>query len=211
MAGAEENSLRGVRSWPQPGDPREALFEAVLALVGERGFGEASLRELCERAGVGNRAFHRHFDSLEHCFEEAYEPALRGLAEEILAAGREGDDWQAGLRAALGVFLDFLASEPTRARALLLEYRGAGERAGAAHEEVCALLARALDTARLAPGALSDPPPGSARAALGGIEFIAIERLIGEQTESAPALAGTLSHFVVRMFFGEAAARAELG
>lgn len=211
MAGAEDKSLRGVRFWPEAEGPRERLFEAVLTLAGERGLGEVSLAALCERAGVGNRVLHREFETLEDCFAAAYERQAQALCEELLAIGRAGADWRAGFRAALEAFLAFVAAEPGRSRALLLEWRGAGKRSRELHEQAWARLGRAIDKARHAGDAREDPPPQTARVVLGGIEFMTIERLITGRAESVPELAKTLAFFAVMQYFGEEAARGELG
>ena len=56
-----------------PGEGREELIEAVLALVGEGGYQELTQQAVLERAGSSSRAFHRHFEGLSDAFGAAYE------------------------------------------------------------------------------------------------------------------------------------------
>jgi AcrR family transcriptional regulator len=194
-----------------PGEGREELIEAVLALVGEGGYQELTQQAVLERAGSSNRAFHHHFEDLSDAFGAAYEQVAATLTAELLEAGRIGESWQTGFRSALDAFLRWVAAEPPLARVLLVEYRVAGGRGAEVHEELCQRLARAIDTAREQGGPRLDPPSMASSFVLGAIEFAAADRVIRDQTDSVGELAGNLAYFGVLAYFGDEAARQELG
>jgi AcrR family transcriptional regulator len=194
-----------------PGEGRGELIEAVLALVGEGGYRDLTQQAVLERAGSSNRAFHRHFEDLSDAFGAAYEFVAKTLLDRLLEAGRIGESWPAGFRFAVEAFLRWVGDESRLARVLLVEYRLAGGRSAEVHEELCERLARAIDTARERSGAKLDPPPMASSFVLGAIEFAAADKVIRGETDSMDELAGNLAYFGVLAYFGDEAARGELG
>jgi TetR/AcrR family transcriptional regulator, repressor of fatR-cypB operon len=61
-------------------DTREALLDAALEVMSERGFHGTSVPELAERAGVGAATMYRHFESKEALANALYVRAKRQLA-----------------------------------------------------------------------------------------------------------------------------------
>jgi AcrR family transcriptional regulator len=206
------DTLRGVPSWPErPGEARGELIEAVLALVGEGGYQRLTQQAVLERAGSNSRAFHRHFEDLSDAFGAAYESVATRLTADLLEAGRIGESWRAGFRSALEAFLRWVETESQLARVLLVEYRVAGGRSADVHEELCERLARAIDTAREQSGPQLDPPSMASSFVLGAIEFATADKVIRGETDSMAELAGNLAYFGVLAYFGDEAAREELG
>src|SRR5436190_17866096 len=107
--------LRAVRSWqevaPDP-DADTAVLEAMLLTVGEKGYAQATVREVAERARITQDRFHRRFGSKEACFARAYSEAAEQLATDVLAACRAEGGWREGFRAGLAELLRFVAEQP---------------------------------------------------------------------------------------------------
>ncbi len=61
-------------------DTREALLDAALEVMSERGFHGTSVPELAERAGVGAATMYRHFESKEALVNALYVRAKRQFA-----------------------------------------------------------------------------------------------------------------------------------
>jgi AcrR family transcriptional regulator len=61
-------------------DTREALLDAALEVMSERGFHGTSVPELAERAGIGAATMYRHFESKEALVNALYVRAKRQLA-----------------------------------------------------------------------------------------------------------------------------------
>jgi len=98
--------LREVRSWeelaPDPGSDDSAL-EAMLLTVGEKGYAKTTVREVADRARIGEDRFHRRLGSKEECFARAYERAAAVLTAELDEACAGGDSWRGAFRADAGV------------------------------------------------------------------------------------------------------------
>jgi len=75
-------------------ETRERLFEAARLVFAEEGFGQASVEDVCARAGYTRGAFYSNFSSLEELFlamwEQRSATTLEWLAESLEAASTEG-------------------------------------------------------------------------------------------------------------------------
>ncbi len=71
-------------------ETREALLDAALEVMSERGFHGTSVPELAERAGVGAATMYRHFESKEALANALYLHAKRRFAA-LLWDGFPGD------------------------------------------------------------------------------------------------------------------------
>jgi hypothetical protein len=127
---------------------------------------------------------------------EAYEQTADRLEREVLRACAGAAGWRDGFEAALARLLRFVAEEPDRARALLLDVRARGGDAWAKHEEVVARLVDAVDSARDQAGARPTATRTTSAFVVGAIEEMlrieiaagraaAVERLLPELTRLA--------------------------
>lgn len=114
---------------------RERLLAAMARVVGRRGYQDAHVTEVVDRAGVSRRSFYEHFDGKQDCFGGAYAREMERLAGAAVAAFEAESEWVDGLRAGLGALLDALAAQPEIARACFVEIFGAGPSAGARREQ----------------------------------------------------------------------------
>jgi AcrR family transcriptional regulator len=111
---------------------RERLLRAVIAAVGQAGFGSVTVADIVRGARVSRAAFYAHFSDKEDCFLAATRQGGLLMAERVVAASRRQPadaSAEATLRASLAAFLGFLAEEPTFARAFYIEMPAAGPRA----------------------------------------------------------------------------------
>jgi AcrR family transcriptional regulator len=67
-------------------ETRSRLLDAALAVFAERGFGRASIEDVCERAGFTRGAFYSNFDSLEELFFALYEQRADDVAGRVASA-----------------------------------------------------------------------------------------------------------------------------
>lgn len=198
--------LRAVRSWEELAPDRggdEDVLEAMLLTVGEKGYAKATVREVAERARIGEDRFHRRLGSKEECFGRAYEEAAEALAAELGEACSAADSWRGAFRAGLAALLGFVAEQPLKAKALLLEVRAARGRAWATHQELVERAIAALETARELPGARPDASPMTAGFVVGAIEESLSIELAAGRADQAPYLLDGLTRLAFLQLFGE--------
>ena len=69
---------------------RERLLAAMTVAVGRRGYRDAHITEVVDRAGVSRRTFYEHFGGgKEECFAAAYQRSIDMLAMKTLGAERD--------------------------------------------------------------------------------------------------------------------------
>jgi AcrR family transcriptional regulator len=123
-SGLPLNAVRGAQ--------RERLLRAVIAAVGQAGFRGVTVADIVRGARVSRAAFYAHFADKEDCFLAATRQGGVLMADRVVAASRQQPadaSAAATLRVSLGAFLEFLAGEPTFARAFYIEMPAAGPRA----------------------------------------------------------------------------------
>lgn len=198
--------LREVRSWEEaePGRSADAaVLEAMLLTAGEKGYGGATVHEVAERARITRDRFHRRFGSKEACFARAYEEAAEQLAGELLEACRDAASWREGFRAGLTELLRFVAEQPLKAKALLLEVRAARGDAWVAHQRQVERLTAAFDSVRDEPGARPDANPMTAGFVIGAIEEALSLEIAAGRADGAQLLLNDLTHLAFLQLFGE--------
>ncbi|MGH2974087.1 MAG: TetR/AcrR family transcriptional regulator [Solirubrobacterales bacterium] len=207
-------TLRAVRSWDEAVPERaseEGALEAMLLVVGSRGYEKATVQEVLERSGISRDRFQRRFGSKEACFARAYEMAAERTCAEALEAGRGAESWRAGFRAALARLLRTVAEQPLMARALLIEVRAARGEAWAKHQQLVERLAAAVDLARREPGARPGATPLTAQFVVGAVEEAICAEIGAGRTAAVERLLPDLAHLGVLQYFGEDEAWLELG
>jgi AcrR family transcriptional regulator len=198
--------LREVRSWQEAVPDRDVdagLREAMLLTVGERGYAQATVREVAARAGVTEDRFQRRTGGKQACFAGAYAEAAERVAAGVRAACEGADGWREGFRAGLAELLRTVAEQPLQARALLLEARVARGEAWRKHQEIVERLVAALETAREQPGARAGASPMTAGFVAGAIEESLNIEIAAGRAADAERLLPDLTHLAFLQLFGE--------
>jgi AcrR family transcriptional regulator len=192
----------------EDGPEEEArLLDGVLDLVGECGIAHTSMHALLDRTGMDSRTFHRYFGSIEEALRRSLEREAEILFRRVRTAATESDDWAAGLRAGLTVGFDFVDASPGVTRVLLIEKLAADNQIFEIHQRLSDRLCQLLDTARAQLPPDRQPPPLTARFALGAIEYVATAHHL-EGVAKKEHL-DSVVYFVLLLFFGRDAAERE--
>jgi len=157
----EPTPARPYRGIPQ--DERRAqrriqLIAAGIAVYGERGFRQATVKAVCEAAGLTERYFYESFANSDELLIACFNEVTYAVLEEILAAARAaGPGADERSRAMLHAYFGALQREPRSARVFLVEIRGVSRAVDKAFDS--ALRAIGDEVGRLAepPGTPSDP------------------------------------------------------
>ncbi len=180
---------------------RDRILEAVLLVSAEQGFEATPVKELIAAAGLTSKAFYTSFPTKEDAWTVAFEQAFSQLYLAGWRAARAAEQPDQ-IAAAIGACLDYLASEPRRARLLLVDAATAGRSTLPAIDEAldagARLMARALAGAEL--------PKAVAPAMTGGIAELAAGWILEGRAAQLPELRGPLIEVVLTPSLGVAAA-----
>ena len=183
-------------------------MEGVLAVCGEVGFRETSVRAILEHSGGHRAQFYQHFESKEDCFAQAYATWIERLCVSMLEAAATTPGWEAGVREAIVRLFRFVTARPAISRALFIEVQIAGEPAMARHEAVMDRLAAAIDSARAELESDEEPPEATGTFVVGGVESCVCEALSAGDPGRLWNTLPELMHFAVGSYFGKEAAEA---
>jgi AcrR family transcriptional regulator len=185
---------------------RDRLFDGLVHTVAEKGYADARVSDICQAAGVTRPSFYALFAGKEDAFLATYRHGTRVLMELMDQAYEAGGDWRGGLRAAVRVLLDVLATVPAFATMAIVEIDAAGPDAWAARERTLDDLGRYFAEA---------PTPSAASqelimAVVGGA-YSSIRRYVaGGRAIDLPELLPMISYFLMAPFIGREAAESEL-
>jgi len=183
-------------------------MEGVLAVCGEVGFRETSVRAILEYSGGHRAQFYQHFESKEDCFAQAYAAWIERLSVSVLEAAATAPGWEAGVREAIVRLFRFVTARPAIARALFVEVQIAGEPALARHEAAVERLAAAIDSARADIDPAEAPPEATGVFVVGGIESCVCEALGAGDPARLWDTLPELMHFAAGSYFGKEEAEA---
>lgn len=193
-----------------PADERGRVIAAFVELVAERGFQGADRTSVCERAGLGRRAFERHFPDRIACFVAAWSELEEGYMGRVLAAYERPRDWRDQLYAAAAETVQLVQAHPVQARFLVVEALSLGEPGRERQRLLMARLERLLDRVREQLDDPAAPPPATASWVLGVFFDRVFRGLSNGAGAGLPAQLPQLMFVAVSAFGGTAAGLAEL-
>jgi AcrR family transcriptional regulator len=181
-------------------------MEGALHAVGELGYRAASVRAVLEYSGGHRKQFYDHFESLEDCFDQAYETWIERLGVSLLEAAVAVPGWRAGVRAGLIRLFRFVSERPPLARALFVEVQVAGGAALSVHDGALERLAEALDSVRAEIDPEQAPPQATGVFVVGGIEACLAEVLSEGNPDRIWDALPELMHLAIGSYLGKEAA-----
>ena len=117
---------RGAAPLPDHDVPRERLVTAITETIAERGYPDATIIEIAERASASLSTFYGNFENKQ----EALLAALDREREQSLAATSAAidaaPDWPRSIRDGLDALFGFLAAEPAAASVAIVDAFTAG-------------------------------------------------------------------------------------
>lgn len=118
-------SYRGQSQEQRRAERRGRLVAGAIAVYGERGYHQATVKAVCEAAGLTERYFYESFTNSEALLIDCYNAVVHAVVGEILRAGEAAGRSQAARsRAMLHAYFAALQHEPRSARVFLVEIRG---------------------------------------------------------------------------------------
>jgi len=171
---------------------RERILSAAAQATAELGYAEMSVEAIITRAGVSRRTFYEHFKNKEDAFLATYDAAVRAVVRHVRRAYFQETTAQARLRAGIGAFLQFLASDPELARMCIVEVLAAGPSAIARRNDTMRMFAEIIEDNihELVPSCRR--PELTAETLVGGIHEAVFSRILADRTGELPGLADDL-------------------
>lgn len=118
----------GIDSEERQRQRKVKLIAAGLAVFGEQGYHQSTVRDVCKQAQLTSRYFYESFDSMEALFKAVYVSVNRELMQStIMSLARCQPDPEKLAEAALRTFLEFIRQDPHRARVALIDALNVGE------------------------------------------------------------------------------------
>ena len=127
---------------------RDRIAEAIVHLVGTRGYEATTVEAVLERAEARREDFDRHFAGKEECFLAAYDEVTDEFGRRVLGAYFEEDEWHDRMWAGGAEALHFLQEDAERARFFVVEVVHAGRQAQARRDLVLHQFAELVDAGR---------------------------------------------------------------
>jgi AcrR family transcriptional regulator len=110
-------------------NPPERILRALAAVVSEKGYPEATVAEIVDRAKTSQRTFYEHFANKEDAMVAALDSGSSQMLGAALPAFRRAADWQHAVQATQEAMFSFGVQEPEYARLGGVEMYAAGKRA----------------------------------------------------------------------------------
>lgn len=188
---------------------RERIFDSLAFVCAKHGYGEVTVQDITEHAGVSRRTFYDLFRDKEDCFIAAHDLVMDQLLRAVDVAYSDGDrPWTERMASALRAVIERLVAEPELARLVIVEVLAAG-RVGLEHRDealhrfavffepaVAMLPAEMIDGERLT------------QAVIGGLYEALYMALVERQAREVRELVADLLYCVVVPYLGHQAALA---
>lgn len=98
---------------------RQVILDAALDRFVEQGYGQATIADICARAGVSVGSVYHHFDSKEHIAVTLYADSLREYQAGVLEIVRGASGAEEGISEVVRFHLRWLGEHPIKAVFLL--------------------------------------------------------------------------------------------
>ena len=171
-------SYRGLSQEERRAERRARLLAAAIAVYGERGYHQATVKAVCETAGLTERYFYESFANSEALLIDSFNAVTYSVLGEITSAAREaGRGRIARSRAMLLAYFTALQREPQSARVFLVEIRGVSRAVDQAFDAALRAIGREVARNVAPPGAPEDELLQAG--VVGGVIHIAL-RWIGD-------------------------------
>lgn len=152
---------------------RAQLIEAAIAVYGETGFRQATVKAVCRRAGLTERYFYESFKGSEALLGAAFGMVMENLLAALSeAADAAGADPIARARAVLTAYYAVLKENPPGARVFLVEMFGISDAIDALLDKALKDIAAVILPGGVGPG--HGAPELAAVGLVGGVIHIAL-------------------------------------
>lgn len=187
------------------GSRRAAILEAMIRVVGEKGYAATSVADVLGEVGSSRATFYKHFDDKLDCFLTALDLGAERIVDA--ATGGCGGElaWEDRARRGLAGVVDLFAESPALARATVAEAATAGAEARTRYWATVVRLAGLLEGQGGAPRR-DDLPPSTSLMAVAAVAGLIFDELRERGATGLPALLPDLEFALLVPYVGPRAA-----
>jgi AcrR family transcriptional regulator len=188
---------------------RQLILEAMVRVVGRKGYKATSVADVIEEAGVSRTTFYKHFDDKHECFLAAYDMVVERVLDEVIASCDGERTWLERMRVGLATVVEMFALDPELARTAIVEVAAAGADARRRHWNAISRFTEFLaDGEELAGG--RELPDNIALMAAGAVSGLIFDELLTGRAERLPELQPDLLFAMLVPYIGPSAATEEM-
>jgi AcrR family transcriptional regulator len=188
---------------------RQAILEAMVRVVGHKGYKATSVADVIEEADTSRTTFYKYFDDKHDCFLAAYDTVVDRVVEEVVASCDGTQDWVERVRIGLTTIVDLFALEPALARTAIVEVAAAGADARRRHWNAVGKFTEFLEEGREIAGD-RELPDNIALMAAGAVSGLIFDELLTGRAERLPKLLPELLFALLVPYIGPGAATEEM-
>jgi AcrR family transcriptional regulator len=186
---------------------RDEIVEAMIRVVGEKGYLATSVADVITEADVSRTTFYKHFGDKRECFLEAYDLAVARIIGTAEAACEERRPWRDRVRCGLEAVVDLFAAEPALARTAIVEVVAAGAEARRRHSDAIGRLGQLLDSSRDEQHESElELPPSTGLMAVGAVAGLILDELRDDRAVNLRAILPELEFALLAPYLGPSSA-----
>jgi AcrR family transcriptional regulator len=188
---------------------RQIILEAMIRVVGRKGYKLTSVADVIEEAGTSRTTFYKHFEDKHECFLAAYDMLVERVVDEVVANCNGQQSWLDRVRTGLTTLVELFALDPALARTAIVEVAAAGADARQRHWNAINRFTEFLEDGKeLADG--RELPDNIALMAAGAVSGLIFDELLTGRAERLPELLPDLLFAMLVPYIGPSAAAAEM-
>jgi AcrR family transcriptional regulator len=188
----------------------DPIAAAVIAVIHERGYEQATVAEFARRAGITPAEFDLQFDGKRDATLRVFEAYIDDFVARARTAFESSPEWPRNLRAAAYETVRWITQYPEAAWFGMVGVLEAGDMALVRREEVFKWCASLIDRGRAVAADPAAVPRSASLMAIGAIVEMLRRQQEGSLVADPVATVPRLMYGAVRPYLGEEAARREL-
>ncbi len=179
-------------------------MDAMAEVCADKGYAAATVADVVECARVSRATFYELFKDKSDCFIATMEEGVRMLGSAVLpVVYAPSESWAIKVRETIAALLDFLASNPAYAKTAMIEALAGGNAAFERYSVGTNLIVTLLDEGRSYVRPDVTAPSGTARAILGGGEWLIRGEMMAGRTDRIRELLPDFLYMALTPYIGQ--------
>jgi AcrR family transcriptional regulator len=188
---------------------RQLILEAMVRVVGRKGYKATSVADVIEEADVSRTTFYKHFEDKHECFLAAYDLVVERVLDAVIASCDASQPWLERMRVGLATVVDLFALDPELARTAIVEVAAAGSEARQRHWDAVTRFTEFLAEGEDLAGD-RELPTNIGLMAAGAVSGLIFDELLTGRAERLPQLLPDLLFAMLVPYIGPGAATEEM-